>query len=428
MGALMGVPVARISTEVAASINAAWNSNFRRVWELYEWLDVCPNGEARFVGNKIGYSNDLSKTAEWTATALTITGDQLANPCDGRVTASKLLETSANSTHSVAHSALAIIPSTTYVYSCYVRPNGRNWVYIKFDDGDLVHSCFFNVTTGALGTELNCTGNMQQVAGGFYLCAIQFTTSTSITATTSAVTIQISTDGSTLSYAGTTTVGLYVWGALVQQTTNTALADSLVAFDQTGEDRMEAVFEVYFDSPYASTLPRVAGYQLTPSGIQIISNTVLSYAVVNSAGVTINYQQSNPVFIFYRKQVPEFTGSVFSTTATYAVDDQVYFTNSASVLDYYKCIVATSAGQSPDTTPTSWSKLQIPDSLFWCSMWFCYGDWLISDGQADKATGAYQLAQGKMDDAMDRESRQMRNDIPMRVATHTSQQSRNGGY
>ena len=55
---------------------------------------------------------------------------------------------------------------------------------------------------------------------------------------------------------------------------------------------------------------------------------------------------SNPLFLYYRKACPSFTGSTYSATATYAVDAQIYFTNSAGNGDYYKCLVATSAGQS----------------------------------------------------------------------------------
>lgn len=424
MCALMGIPTGRLSTEIAEGLRVFFNTGLKHVWNYYDWVDLCPNGEARFVGNKFGYSNDLSKTAEWTATALTITGDNLADPLDGRVTASKLLETSATSAHSVAHSAVAIIPSTTYIYSAYVRPNGRSWVYLNLNDGDLAHNCFFNVTTGALGTQTNCVGQIQQVGAGFYLCSIQFTTSTTITATTSSLTLQVSTDGSTLSYAGSATVGLYVWGACLQQTNNTGLADSLVAYDQTGEERLDTVFQVWADSPFGALPPRRMGYTLTSSGIQIIDGVVISYPIVNSAGVTINILQSNPVFLYYRKGMPDFQGDAYAAASTYAVNDQIYFQSTDSTYDYWKCVVATTAGQSPTTTPASWSKLQIPDTVFWPTVFHAFGDWLTSDGQMEKAAAYYTLSEGKLMDQIDRESRQQARDFPIRVQTHTTSQCR----
>jgi len=183
MGALCGITVktsldSQLTDQVFESWRVSFQTAMQKVWESFSWLDVCPDGEARFVGNKIGYSNDLSQTSEWTATALTITGDNIQNPLDGRITASKLLETAANSAHSAAHSAISIIPSTTYIYSAFVRPLSRSWVYLNFNDGDLSHNCFFNVTTGVLGTATNCTANIQNVGSGFWLCSIQFTTPT----------------------------------------------------------------------------------------------------------------------------------------------------------------------------------------------------------------------------------------------------------
>jgi hypothetical protein len=421
---LVGVPVSRLSTEIAEGARLFWNNGLKRVWQYYDWEEIAPYGEARFVGNKLTYPNDLSKTAYWTATAMTITGDQLANPLDGRVTASKLLETTANSAHSAAHAAIAIIPNTTYIYSAYVRPNGRSWVYLNLNDGDLSHNCFFNVTTGALGTATNCTGQIQQVGAGYYLCSIQFTTSTSITATTSAITIQTSTDGSTLSYAGSATLGLYVWGALVQQTTNTGTADSLIAYDQTGEDAIETVFMVWKDSPFAQILPREQGYTLTSSGIQIIDGVILSYPVVNSAGITSITLQSNPVFLYYRKSMPDFFGDTYDSTDSYAVDEQVYFTASDGTADFYKCVAAASAGDTPATDPDKWTKLQIPDALFWPAMMHAFGDWLISDGQFEKAALNLQVAQSRMEDGIARQSRQQGRDFPLRVNTHVTSQAR----
>lgn len=422
--ALCGVPTSRLSTELAASFNAFWNTAFTRTFSFYDFVEVCPYGEARFVGNKFGYANNLAQTSEWTPTALTITGNSISDPLDGRVTASKLLETAVTSAHSVAHSTVSIVPSTTYNYSAYVRPNNRSWVYLKIDDGDLVHSCFYNVTTGVLGTQLNCTANIQQVGSGFYLCNLQFTTSTSITATTSAITLQTSTDGSTLSFLGDVTKGLYVWGMLMQQITNTGPSDALVSYSQTGEAVMDAVFMCWMDSPFGTPSPRPQGYILTANGIQVISGSVVFYAVVNSAGVSITTQMANPIFLYYRKAPPTFSGSTYSASATYAVNDQIYFTNAAGTADYWKCIVATTAGQSPDTTAASWEVLDIPDSIFWPSVYQAFGDWLTSDGQGDKAIAAYQIAQTKLDDICEKQSRQQGRNFPMTVQTHVSSQLR----
>jgi hypothetical protein len=47
-----------------------------------------------------------------------------------------------------------------------------------------------------------------------------------------------------------------------------------------------------------------------------------------------------------------------------------------------------------------------------------YADWLISEGQQDKATGMYAIAQKKMDDQFDKIERQMGQVPTMTVSTH----------
>lgn len=422
ISALIGVPTGRVSTELAESLRVMWNNGMERVWQNTTWLDICPYGEARFVGNKLTYPNDLSKTANWTATALTITGDNFVNPLDGRTTASKLIETVANSAHSAAQGSVAIVQNTGYTLQCYARVNGRSWAYLKFNDGVNNYTAFFDVSTGVVGTVAGtgATATIGQMPSGYWLCSLSFTTATTASATGTA-TLQISTDGSTLSYAGDTSKGLYVWGVTLHQTTNTGVGDSLIAYDQTGEERIETVFQVWQDNPFNTSYPREAPYILQKDGIQIISGSVVQWPVVNSAGISITTPQANPVFIWYRKEMPSYSGSDYSASSTYAVDDQILFTASDSTYDYYRCIVATSAGQSPSTTAASWSKRQIPASLFWPAMMYAYSDWLISDGQNEKAVIAETRATARMEDNAERESNQMgRNQLPFRVNTHVS--------
>jgi hypothetical protein len=418
--ALVGIPTSRLSTEVAASANALFNSALQTMWIAGPWLETSPRGEARFAGNKLSYPNNLAITSAWTATNLTITGNSIQNPVDGRITASKLLETVTNGAHSVLHGTNAIVVSTSYQVSAYVRPNARSWVYLKYADGDVDHTAFFNVTTGALGTATNCVSSMSAQSNGYYLCQLTFTTSTSITPT-GALTIQVSTDGSTLSYAGDTAKGLYVWGVLLQQTSNTSMNDYLVEWDQSGEDVIDAVFDVYQTSPFATSFQRSQTYTPTPYGIQLINGTWTNYYVngVNQNNI-YGSNPANPVFLFYRRKMPNFTGETYSSTETYAVDEQVYFVNSAGDGDFYKCLVATTAGQSPATTPTSWEIIPLYQVFFQYCVYKTFADWLVSDGQMDKAAGFYAVAKNKMDDEFDVLERQMGTVMPVKMQTHLS--------
>lgn len=423
--ALIGVPYTRLTTELAATGNTLFNTAIKRIWEAGPWLENSPRSEARFAGNRITYPNDLTILAAWTPTAVTVTANAIPNPVDGRSTGCNLLETSATSAHGVLHATNLQTIGTNYQVSAYVRPNGRSWVYLQYNDGDLVHSAFYNVTTGVLGTQTNCLGNIAAQSNGYYLCTFTFTTSTAITPT-GALTLQVSTDGSTLSYAGSATLGLYVWGVLLQQTSNTGSQDYLVAWDQAGESQIECIFDVYQTNPLATNVPQRQGYDLTPNGIQLINGTWSSYYIngVNQSNI-YGSNPANPVFIFYRQYLPNYTGNTLDVTLTYAVGTQVYYVNTAGNGDFYSCIVATTAGQTPDTTPASWALIPFYATFFQFCVYQAFGDWLMTDGQMDKGQNAYAIAEDKMANEFDRLERQMGDVMPTKWQTYVSAQARN---
>jgi hypothetical protein len=290
-------------------------------------------------------------------------------------------------------------------------------------DGASTYSAFFNVSTGIVGTTSGVTtATCTQQPNGYYLCQITFTSSASAT-TSGTYTVALSTDGSTLSYAGDITKGVYLWGALVQQTSLVPMNDLVVPWEQTGEETIEAVFDVYQSSPMGAMYPKGQGYELTPDGIQIINGTWTNYVngVVQSSlyGLLV----VNPVFVYYRKYVPEYSGSTYSATATYTVGQQVYFTDSSGNGDFYKCIVATTAGQSPSTTAASWQLLPLYNVFFQYCVYRTFADWLVSDGQQDKAAAMQATADQKLADAIEVQERQMGDVLRTKFQTHLTSRS-----
>lgn len=413
---------------IADSLNSLFNLNLRRIWDTYNWTDICPKGEARFCGNSLNYPNDLSKAANWTATNVTVTGNSIANPADNRTTASKMAETTTNGAHKVVQGSISFFPNQQYQMSAYARPYGStNWLYMSVSDGSSTFTCFFNVNTGVIGTTgTGVTANMQMTANGFYLCTMLFTASAS--AGTGTVTIQTSSDGSTLSYAGTTTNGLYLWGALLIQQTAISPQIFTVPWSQTGENEIESVFTVWKDNPYNASYPRQQGYVINDQGIQMISALGWDTGTYGYTGSQGN--PSNPTYLYYRKAFRYLTGATYDATATYAVGQQIYYTitttssTSYGTGDFYVCLVATSAGQSPETTAASWQKIDLPEVFFDYLVYRVYGDYLIADGQMDKAQGAYAIADMKKLDELDRQERQNNDMMPMQVNTHCTSQAR----
>lgn len=418
---LVGIPSDRITTEIAAVANVGFNTAIQKMQIAAPWMEVSPYGEARFLGNRLTYPNNLAKTAYWTATAATATANNIPNPADGTTTATKLMETAANSAHKVVQTVTNFFPSTSYSVSFYARPNGRSYQYLSVTDGVTTYTAFFNTTTGTVGTVANfSTTAIAQQPNGFWLCQATFTANAAAT-TAGSYTLQLSSDGATLSYAGDTAKGAFFWGALVQQTSNTPVQDLVLPWDQTGEAVIDAVFNIWPCSPFANNYPSQFGYNLTPQGIQIINGTPYQYVVYQNGVAQNNLYgapPNNPIYVYYRKTCPSFTGDVYSASATYAVDQQVYFTNSLSQGDYYKCLVATTAGQSPDTTAASWELIPLYRTFLQFTIYQAYGDWLISDGQLEKASGAYAIAETKMGDQFDLCERQMNVMSPMVVTNH----------
>jgi len=76
---------------------------------------------------------------------------------------------------------------------------------------------------------------------------------------------------------------------------------------------------------------------------------------------------TDPVIMEYRLTRPMLTGAAYSATATYSVNEQVYYENAtyasstpAGTGNFYTCAVATTAGEDPLGTAASWTLAEIP--------------------------------------------------------------------
>lgn len=209
ISALIGVDQADLQTTELTFLNMFFNRAIRKIWESQSWMDVCPYGEVRFPTNQITYPNDYTQTANWTNTNLTIASQALANPLDARVTACSLLETSATGAHGISQN-VTFLPNQPYSISGYVRPNGRQYIYISVSDGVSSFNSFYSLaqpspavgTTSGTGT---FTANIQQSASGFLKWSMNLTSSN--TANSGSIGVYISPDGVASSYAGNTSLG-----------------------------------------------------------------------------------------------------------------------------------------------------------------------------------------------------------------------------
>lgn len=177
--------------------------------------DVTPQYFSPKISTRTSWTNYLlySETfanAAWTKTNITNTDNSLANPNDGAVTMAGGLETATNAEH--AYQQAYTFTATAHTLSFIIQPNGRTWYRLKANDGTTNFTAFFNLTgAGLVGTVANCTAAVALVAAGVYRITITFTSA----AAAGNVYLNYSTDGSTVSYAGNTALGGYVWGAQI---------------------------------------------------------------------------------------------------------------------------------------------------------------------------------------------------------------------
>jgi len=165
------------------------------------------------VTNLLTYSEAFDNAA-WTKTSATVSANTVANPMDAATTADSLLEAAASAEHTITQAGT--IAASAATFSVCVKALGRNYCRLKITDSAAsAKAAFFDLSTGVVGTvDSGATSAIVQVASGWYRCSITFTSPAAGAATCS---IQPSTDGSTVSYLGTTSTGLYLFGAQLQQ-------------------------------------------------------------------------------------------------------------------------------------------------------------------------------------------------------------------
>lgn len=151
----------------------------------------------------------------------------------------------------------------------------------------------------------------------------------------------------------------------------------------------------------------------------------LSYRIYNDGSVVKLVFGSDPSTVWgeYRVKKPELFGDVWGSSIAYAVGAQAYFDSGSGTGttmpvpgkphygDFYECLEATTAGQSPATHPAKWSKKEVPYIFGTFVSRGMYADWLRSELQTEAAQVAEQEAQGMLDLEIDKIFRQQKQSI-----------------
>lgn len=175
----------------------------------YDPITLAPKGllieEQRT--NLLTYSDQFDNAA-WVKTNASISANVLVSP-DGTLTADKLVEDTSSSTHR-AYQVRTCSASTAYSYFVYAKAGERTRISLI---ETTLGGSIFDLSTGTVVLTTGGTATIAPVGNGWYRCSIVVTTGG---AQTSFVAQAQLVSGTSTSYTGDGTSGLYLWGAQLE--------------------------------------------------------------------------------------------------------------------------------------------------------------------------------------------------------------------
>lgn len=173
------------------------------------------SGSAPPARNRFTYSQEFNN-ATWVKLASSISQDAAVAP-DGTLTADRLVEDSANSTHS-AHQVFTTVSGTVYTMTVFAKASGRTSVALRMNTdgyGTTVTASFnlsavtANVVTAGTGT----SAAIVAIGNGWYRCSL--TSQATASAPTSHF-IMLENPAGTRTYLGNGSSGALIWGAQLE--------------------------------------------------------------------------------------------------------------------------------------------------------------------------------------------------------------------
>jgi hypothetical protein len=171
--------------------------------------------------NLWSYSEEMQQSV-WTKTRSTVTDNAVVAP-DGNTTGDILFETTASGTHSISR-AQAVTIGEDYSVSFYIKDEGRRYFQIRAavnlsTDNANLPTAMLDLTTGTVISDnglFRVAPIITAVGGGWY--KIEYGLIANSTTTSTALQLNLSTDGVNTSYVGDITKGVAVWGFQISET------------------------------------------------------------------------------------------------------------------------------------------------------------------------------------------------------------------
>lgn len=174
--------------------------------------NICVNEKGAILGgaftNVLLWTSDLSVSGTWTTVTASVatTTDASYVPDPAWDTYSTITDTTDNAAHGVVQAFTST--ANRWIATAFVRPGTLNWVALTMDDANFA---WFNASTCTTGTK----GSWGRAAAEMYgsWCRIMYTRQADQTAATKNFGIYVSNADNTLTYAGSGTGTVEVWGS-----------------------------------------------------------------------------------------------------------------------------------------------------------------------------------------------------------------------
>jgi hypothetical protein len=158
--------------------------------------------------NLLTYSQQFDNAA-WTKTRSSISANATVAP-DGTTTADKLVEDSTASATHLTFQAASVTNGTSYAWSTYAKAGERSIIRMLSLTAGFAADVYFNLSSGTVSTTVSGTGSIEPVGNGWYRCTVVNTATSSVSVGLALYLVQ---SGTTSSYTGDGSSGLYIWGA-----------------------------------------------------------------------------------------------------------------------------------------------------------------------------------------------------------------------
>jgi hypothetical protein len=156
--------------------------------------------------NRFAYSQALATT--WNATNVYVTQSFTTAP-DGTTTGNFVSESAVTDTHFIYQTISdGLVTGSEYVASIYGKFLNRPWIAMETNTGA---KAWFNIQTGITGSLTGSNATITAVSGGWYRCALYFTSS--VASGPQNIQYNLADSNGNLSYAGVAGTGSYLWGA-----------------------------------------------------------------------------------------------------------------------------------------------------------------------------------------------------------------------